>query len=288
MRQPHQVAEANARTARVAAPPRARAASVRCRRRRAPRCRRATGRDRPRHRPRRSRPPRRREDAWPQPASLRGGRARDRDRGGRSPPGRPAPASARNTSRPGLPTACTTTGAALPAIRAWPLMRKTPGTLQRRRHASLADRRASGRRRAITTKLSKSSWSCSSPSSSWWLSRPFRSASAAAERPSRISARQPGARAPERRDARPACRARTDRLDRASVSGANEVGLADDDEIGAAELVLEQLLDRIVVLARRVGRAPRPRARSVPPTPPPRRPPSPRRRPSPGASPTAS
>ena len=105
----------------------------------------------------------------------------------------------------------------------------------------------------VTTKLSKSSWSCSA-SSSWTEGRAARSSSAAAARPSATSAGTlpsrattsltPAAAAPRSRRAAPAER-----------GGIDQIGLVENDEIGAGELVGEHLLERVVVIERRVRRA---------------------------------
>jgi len=103
-----------------------------------------------------------------------------------------------------------------------------------------------------TTKLSKSSWSCS-PSASRCEGRLARSSSAAAPRPSRTVGRDLAVgRLDELHDrAEPAADLSPERVARGRVE---QVRLVEDDEVGAGELVGEDLIERVVVVDRRVRR----------------------------------
>ena len=101
-----------------------------------------------------------------------------------------------------------------------------------------------------TTKVSKSSWSCSS-SASWCEGRGARSSSAAAARRAAHRASiAPFARRDDLHRARqaPAISARN----RVELGRRDKIGLVEHDDVGAQQLVLVDFLERIVVVERRV------------------------------------
>ena len=97
-----------------------------------------------------------------------------------------------------------------------------------------------------TLNVVKSSWSCS-PASSRWEGRESRSSSAAASRPRSTT----GSTAPSRATTRLTAGRSIDRdlvADPAHLRLAHEVRLVEDDEVRAGELLLEELLERALVV----------------------------------------
>ena len=168
----------------------------------------------------------------------------------------------RNSAATRSPTACTTCRRSRPGTSRKPLTRRMSWARISRREpvAEARHRRRPGR--ASTTKLSKSSWSCS-PSRSWHDGRRGeivlgRGGEARAPPP----ARPCPARASTSLHARAAAAPAISRRSRASRPARDQVGLVEHDEVGAGELVVEHLLERIVVVDRRVGGALRARRAS--------------------------